>query len=339
MIERRHFLAKMAGLTAGIIMPYNSFTQGSTSYRDRLGEKLPLRKLGRTGENVTMLGLGGYHIGWTTEKDAVETIETALEGGIRFFDSAEAYGPHTSEDRYGKYLTPKYRDEIFLMTKTLAKDAKTAQEHLEGSLKRLNTDHLDLWQAHALASKEDVDTRIKNGVFDYMRKMKQEGKVRYIGFTGHTNAAAHAYLLGRLKDDGMLDTVQMPVNPVDAAHSVSFVKQALPLAKEHEYGILAMKTLAGGQFFSEKRQLDNVMWTTDDPVVPGRFSMVDTLNFSWSLPISVLITGASTKQMIQEKIKLAKQHMALGEQKRQNLVNKVVDISEAEKVEYYRNRG
>ena len=339
MIERRHFLAKMAGLTAGIIMPYNSFTQGSTSYRDRLGEKLPLRKLGRTGENVTMLGLGGYHIGWTTEKNAVETIEAALEGGIRFFDSAEAYGPHTSEDRYGKYLTPKYRDEIFLMTKTLAKDAKTAQEHLEGSLKRLNTDHLDLWQAHALASKEDVDTRIKNGVFDYMRKMKQEGKVRYIGFTGHTNAAAHAYLLGRLKDDGMLDTVQMPVNPVDAAHSVSFVKQALPLAKEHEYGILAMKTLAGGQFFSEKRQLDNVMWTTDDPVVPGRFSMVDTLNFSWSLPISVLITGASTKQMIQEKIKLAKQHMALGEQKRQNLVNKVVDISEAEKVEYYRNRG
>ena len=339
MIQRRHFLAKMAGLTAGIIMPYNSFTQGSTSYRDRLGEKLPLRKLGRTGENVTMLGLGGYHIGWTTEKNAVETIEAALEGGIRFFDSAEAYGPHTSEDRYGKYLTPKYRDVIFLMTKTLAKDAKTAQEHLEGSLKRLNTDHLDLWQAHALASKEDVDTRIKNGVFDYMRKMKQEGKVRYIGFTGHTNAAAHAYLLGRLKDDGMLDTVQMPVNPVDAAHSVSFVKQALPLAKEHEYGILAMKTLAGGQFFSEKRQLDNVMWTTDDPVVPGRFSMVDTLNFSWSLPISVLITGASTKQMIQEKIKLAKQHMALGEQKRQILVNKVVDISEAEKVEYYRNRG
>lgn len=339
MIERRHFLTKMAGLTAGIMIPYNSFSLESTSNRDRLGEKLPLRKLGKTGELVTMLGLGGYHIGWTTEKDAAETIETALEGGIRFFDTAEAYGPHTSEVRYGKYLTPRYRDEVFLMTKTQAKDAKTAQEHLEGSLNRLSTDRLDLWQAHAVTSKEDADARLKDGVFDYMRKMKQEGKVRYIGFTGHSNAEAHAYLLGRLKEEGMLDTVQMPVNPVDAAHSVSFVKQAMPIAKEQGYSILAMKTLAGGQFFAEKRQLENVMWTTDDPVVPGRFSMIDTLNFSWTLPISVLITGASTKQMIQEKIKLAKQHMALGEEQRQNLVNQVVDISKAEKVEYYRNRG
>jgi predicted aldo/keto reductase-like oxidoreductase len=225
------------------------------------------------------------------------------------------------------------------MTKSLAKDAKTAQEHLEGSLRRLNTDHLDLWQAHAVTSKEDADARLKDGVFDYMRKMKQEGKVRYIGFTGHTNAAAHAYLLERLKEVGMLDTVQMPVNPVDAAHSVSFVKQAMPIAKEQEYGILAMKTLAGGQFFAEKRQLDNVMWTTNDPVVPGRFSMVDTLNFSWSLPISVLITGASTKKMILEKIAIAKKHMSISQQQRQNLIDKVVDISEAEKVEYYRNRS
>jgi len=339
MIERRQFLVSLASLTAGIMIPYKDFAKDSVAQRDRLGEKLPLRKLGRTGEQVTMLGLGGYHIGWTTEKDAAETIEAALEGGIRFFDTAEGYGPNISEERYGQFLTPKYRDVIFLMTKTLAKDAKTAQEHLEWSLKRLNTDHLDLWQAHAVASKEDADARLKNGVFDYMRKMKQEGKVRYIGFTGHTNAAAHAYLLGRLKEEGMLDTVQMPVNPVDAAHTVSFVRQALPVAKEQEYGILAMKTLGGGQFFAEKRQLDNVMWTTDDPVVPGRFSISETLNFSWSLPISVLITGASTRKMVREKIKMAKQYMAINEQQRQQLIDKVVDISEAEKVEYYRNRS
>jgi len=339
MIERRQFLASLASLTAGIMIPYDSFSRKSISTSDRIGEKLPLRKLGRTNEQVTMLGLGGYHIGWTTEKDAAETIEAALEGGIRFFDTAEGYGPNISEERYGKYLTPKYRDVIFLMTKTLAKDAKTAQEHLEGSLKRLNTDYLDLWQAHAITSKEDADARLKDGVFNYMRKMKQEGKVRYIGFTGHTNAAAHAYLLERLNDEGMLDTVQMPVNPVDAAHSVSFVKQAMPVAKKQEYGILAMKTLAGGQFFAEKRQLDNVMWTTDDPVVPGRFAIPDALNFAWSLPISVLITGASTKQMIQEKIKLSKQYMSLSEQQRQKLIDKVVDISAAEKVEYYRNRS
>ena len=203
----------------------------------------------------------------------------------------------------------------------------------------MSTEYLDLWQAHAISSKEDADNRLKNGVFEFMLEAKASGKVRHIGFTGHTNAKAHAYLLERLKQEGYLETVQMPVNPVDAAHPVSFVKQALPLAFEQEYGILAMKSLAGGQFFSEKYQLDEKMWETDDPVVPDRIKLVDALNFVWSLPVSVLISGASTKKMIQEKIKLARKHMAINEQERQQLIDKVVDISLEEKVEYYRNRG
>jgi aryl-alcohol dehydrogenase-like predicted oxidoreductase len=304
-----------------------------------LGEVLPFRKLGKTGENVTMLGLGGYHIGWTTEKDAAATIEAAIEGGIRFFDTAEAYGPNISEERYGKYLTPRYRDEIFLMTKTLSRDAKTAQEHLEASLRRMKTDYLDLWQAHAIGSEEDVEERLRSGVFDFMQAAKASGKVRHIGFTGHTNAQAHVYLLEKLKDEDFLETVQMPLNPVDAAHPVSFVKQALPLAIEQGHGILAMKSLAGGQFFAEKRQLDNVIWETDDPVVPGRMSVADALYFVWSLPVSVLISGASTPEMVKEKIRLAGSFSTMSEDDRQQLVEKVVDISLEEKVEYYRNRG
>jgi aryl-alcohol dehydrogenase-like predicted oxidoreductase len=307
--------------------------------RDRLGELLPKRKLGRTGEKVTMLGLGGYHIGWTTEKDAEGTIEAALEGGIRFFDTAEAYGPHISEERYGKLLTPKYRDISFLMTKTLAKDAKTAKEHLEGSLKRLKTDYIDLWQAHAIASKEDADVRLDQGVFEFMREAKASGKVRYIGFTGHTNAQAHAYLIEKLGKEGMLDTVQMPVNPVDAAHSVSFVKQVLPAATSNQYGVLAMKTLAGGQFFKEKYELEKKMWETDNPVIPDHMKVKDAVNFVWSLPVTVLISGASTPAMIREKIQLAREEIKLDEQVRLRLIEKVAEISREEKVEYYRNRG
>ncbi|MBS0000154.1 MAG: aldo/keto reductase [Cyclobacteriaceae bacterium] len=339
MHERRNFLMKLAGLTAGILVPFPMIKGMPGPVRDRLGELLPLRKLGKTGVAVTMLGLGGYHIGWTTETDAEGTIEAALEGGIRFFDTAEAYGPHISEERYGKFLTPKYRDVAFLMTKTLAKDAKTAKKHLEGSLKRLKTDFLDLWQAHAIASKEDADTRLNEGVFDYLMEAKASGKVRHIGFTGHTNAGAHAYLLEKLKKEGYLETVQMPVNPVDAAHGVSFIKQALPLAVEQEYGILAMKTLAGGQFFAQKMELEKKLWETDDPVIPGRISLTEVLNFVWSLPVSVLITGASTPGMIREKVRLAREHMSLDKKRQQQLIEKVADISRQEKVEYYRNRG
>jgi predicted aldo/keto reductase-like oxidoreductase len=171
-----------------------------------------------------------------------------------------------------------------------------------------------------------------------MREAKESGKVRHIGFTGHTNADAHAYLLEQLQADGPFETVQMPVNPVDAGHPVSFVRQVIPKAFDMKYGILAMKSLAGGQFFAEKIEKDKTLWETDDPVVPGRISMKDTLNFTWSMPVSVLITGASTKAMVREKIELAKKHAAMNEADRQALIDKVVDLSMKEKVEYYRNR-
>ena len=117
MADRRTFLKSLAGATAGLSLANTSIGAESPK-SDRLGEVLPKRKLGRTGEYVTMLGTGGYHIGWTTERDAQEVIEASLEGGIRFFDTAESYSKGISEERYGKYLTPKYRDLVFLMTKS-----------------------------------------------------------------------------------------------------------------------------------------------------------------------------------------------------------------------------
>ena len=122
MTDRRMFLKSLAGVTAGLTLA--GATPAFKSENDRLGEVLPKRKLGRTNEYVTMLGAGGYHVGWTTERDAQEVIEASLEGGVRFFDTAESYANGTSEIRYGKYLTPKYRDLIFLTSKSTGKDAK-----------------------------------------------------------------------------------------------------------------------------------------------------------------------------------------------------------------------
>jgi uncharacterized protein len=330
-MKRREFMKSLVASTSALVVGCSA---ASNPVKDRLGELLPQRILGATGEKITMLGLGGYHIGWTTEKDAQETIEAALEGGIRFFDSAESYGPHISEERYGKYVTPNYRDLVFIMTKTTAKDAKTVQEHLDASLERLKTDYLDLWQVHSLRNPEDVDTRIDNGVLEVFQKAKESGKVKYIGFTGHSNPEAHRRMLEKTKDMGIFDTCQMPVNVMDSNYH-SFIKGVIPELQKQNIALLAMKTLADGRFFELKKRLDKIQWESENPVIPGRMSIEDALNFVWSLPVSVLITGAENAKLIKEKIALAKNFVEIGEEKRNQLIDAVADLTDG-KVEYYK---
>ena len=335
MEKRRQFLKKMTGLTAGIMVPIQQISFGKNIASDKWGTVLPKRKLGMTGEEVTMLGVGGYHVGWTTERDAQAVIEAALEGGIRFFDSAESYGPHTSEIRYGKYLTPKYREEIFLMTKSTAKDAKTMQKHLEASLKRMNTDYLDLWQVHSVADPNDVDTRIENGVFDVVMKAKEEGKVKHVGFTGHRNPKAHLRVLERTSDNPFFETIQMPINVIDANHD-HFIKSVLPVAIDRNMGVLAMKTMSDGRFFGKKQRLNDLVWESENPAIPGRLSIKEALYFVWSLPVSVLITGAENERFIKEKIKLAKGFSSFDSTQKSDLISKVSDLAKEGKVEYYK---
>ncbi len=152
-----------------------------------MGALLPQRKLGTTGAVVTNLGLGGGHITGVPEATAQAMIEKALEEGVRFFDTAVLYGNGISESRYGKHLTPKYRDVSFIMTKTLARDGDSARRDLDASLKRLNVESIDLWQLHALDTPEDVERRIQNGVLDAFQTAQESGKVKHLGFTGHTS--------------------------------------------------------------------------------------------------------------------------------------------------------
>ena len=331
MHERRDFLKQLAMLTGSLMLPVSSI---AGTNKDKWGEILPLRTMGKTGEKVTMLGLGGYHVGWTTEKNAQEVIEKAMEGGIRFFDTAESYDKGGSEVRYGKYLVPKYRDDVFIMSKSTAKDGLTAIQHLEDSLKRLKCDYIDLWQVHSLQTPEDVDNRIENEVLVVFEKAKAEGKVRHLGFTGHQNPFAHKQMLDKTADKDIFETVQMPINVIDS-HFHSFIKNVLPVAVDRNLGILAMKTLADGRFFGEKKMIDKIQWDSDDPIVPNYLSVKEALYFVWSLPVSVLITGAENKELLQEKIELATNFTKFSENDRVELVNKAFEKA-GNRVEYYK---
>ncbi|WP_372931750.1 aldo/keto reductase [Mariniphaga sediminis] len=332
MENRRTFLKSLAGLTAGLSLHSAAF--GKDAETDRLGEILPKRKFGRTGEYVTILGTGGYHVGWTTERDAQEVIEAALEGGVRFFDTAESYSSGVSEERYGKYLTPKYRDLIFLMTKTTGNDAKTVQEHLEGSLRRLKVDQIDLYQVHSIRTPQDVDNRIENGVLDVLLKAKEQGKIRHIGFTGHQNPFAHTRMLERTEESDLFDGVLMPVNVLDPSY-FSFTENVFPKALDRNLGIMAMKTLADGRFFAKKEQAN---WTSDDPVIPNYLSIKEAMYFAWSLPISVLITGSENATYMREKIALARSFTRFSEEQKTALIEKVRDIALTGKVEYFKKQ-
>lgn len=304
---------------------------------DVLGRLLPTRELGSSGIRVTCLGLGGFHIGWTTEALAQATIEVAIEEGVRFFDTAESYGPHTSEERYGRYLTPKYRDHIFLMTKSMAVDAATARHDIEESLRRLATDHVDLWQIHSLFTPEDVDARLQAGVLDVALKAREEGKIRNIGFTGHASPAAHLRMLERASGKGMpFLTCQHPVNPVDAAAEHSFLNQVLPRLQAAGIASLAMKTLADGRFFSRKIQAEKLTWESPNPIVPDTFSVAECIRFALSLPVSVVITGAENPDFLREKAAVTRAFHQMTGAERESLVGRATSHAIEGKVEYYK---
>jgi len=289
---------------------------------------LPKRSFGRTNESVTMLGLGGWHLGEMNERDAQATIERAMEGGVRFFDSAESYQNGGSERYLGKFLVPKYRDDIYLMSKTTAPNAKIARQHLEQSLKRLNVDQMDLWQMHAVTSPEDVDRRINAGLLDVMEQALVEGKTRHIGFTGHTDPAAHQRVL---EVTDIFHTVQCPVNVADV-HYKSFVLNVLPIVVERNMGVIAMKTLANGGFLggSTHGQHGN-----KPLVIPNRISIEDAIYFAWSLPVSVIVSGTDNINQLNEKITLARRFSSISEEKRLELIERVADMA-GRGVEFYK---
>ena len=173
-------------------------------------------------------------------------------------------------------------------------------------------------------------------MMDAVLKVKEAGKARHIGFTGHRNPYAHLRMMERFPEYSGFSTLQMPISVVDHASEHSFVNKTLPVALEHDLGLLAMKTLADGRFFSSKVMNGKTRWETDTQVVPDHVSIGDALHFSWSLPISVLITGAENQEMLKEKIQLAKDFGQLSEEEKTTILEKAAMAPDLEKVEYYK---
>ena len=249
---------------------------------------IPLRSFGRGGEQISALGLGGHHLGDAEdEATAIEIMHEAIAGGVTFFDNCWEYNRGKSENWMGKGLKGQ-RDKVFLMTKvcTHGRDAALATQMLEESLRRLQTDHLDLWQIHAVSFDNDPQLFIRpGGAAEALAKAKQQGKVRYLGFTGHKAPEMH---LKMLETGFPFDAVQMPLNPFDYSFH-SFEKMVLPELKRRNIAALGMKPLTG----------------KGDPITKGVIKVEEALRYAMSLPVATTITGMEKLEVLRQNLKIA----------------------------------
>lgn len=249
---------------------------------------IPLREFGKTGVKISALGLGGHHLGDAAdETTANQIVKEAIEGGVTFFDNCWEYNRGKSEIWMGSALKG-LRDKVFLMTKvcTHGRDASLATQMLEESLRRLRTDHLDLWQIHGVTFDNDPDLFIRNGgAAEALIKAKKEGKVRFVGFTGHKSPRIH---LKMLATGFPFDAVQMPLNPFDASFQ-SFETAVLPELGRRGIAALGMKPMTGKA----------------EPLKKVILSPEDALRYAMSLPVATTITGMDKLEVLRQNLKIA----------------------------------
>jgi aryl-alcohol dehydrogenase-like predicted oxidoreductase len=272
---------------------------------------LPERRFGRTGVMLPILGLGGWHLGDAgSERSARALLESALAEGIRFLDNAESYHGGTSESWLGSALASLgVRQQVFLMTKTYdlaARSRDSAARHLEGSLRRLRTDHLDLWQLHSVRSVDDVDNAFRRGgTMEYIVEAQRQGIVRYVGVTGHQDPVANLRALHYWDEGIRFDTMQMPLNPIDH-HQRSFERQVLPELVKRDIGVIAMKTSADGR------------------LLRGRVcTPAECHRYVWSLPVSLAVVGMERPSLVRENARRAREFSALSDAERRALLERV----------------
>jgi aryl-alcohol dehydrogenase-like predicted oxidoreductase len=282
-LDRRTFARTVAAVLAGLGLPAHG----------RGASTLPTRRLGRTGLQVPILALGGHHVGRAaSEADARLLVETAFEQGIRFFDNAESYQNGKAERWLGAALKG-VRPDVLIMSKTHPprdRSADSARRHLEGSLERLRTDYLDVWQLHSTKSVEDVDRAFRaGGAMEYIMRAKEEGLVRFVGVTGHVTPAAHRRALAYWDEGWQFDTFQFPINPIDY-HQRSFQRHVLVDIVARDIGVIAMKTSADGRLLRE-----------------GICTIEETLRYAWSLPVNVAVVGMERSDLVVENARIARE--------------------------------
>ena len=282
-------------------------------------EPVPLRRLGTTGVEVSALGLGGYHIGSIgTERQAISLIRMAIDEGITFLDNAWEYHEGKSETRMGKALAGGWRERAFLMTKccTHGRDGKTAMRQLEQSLKRLRTDYLDLWQIHEVVYATDPARHFApGGAAEALLKAKEQGKVRFIGFTGHKDPALH---LEMLSHEFPFDTCQLPLNCFDASFR-SFERRVLP--ELHAQGIapIGMKSLGDGRAVKKRA-----------------VSAAEALAYAMSLPVATTVSGIDSMRVLRQNLRVAQGFEPLSDIEMQRLRSRVSEVAHDGRFELYK---
>jgi aryl-alcohol dehydrogenase-like predicted oxidoreductase len=264
-----------------------------TSMRPSLaaGRDLPYRALGTTGERVSLIGVGGAHIGKQKEEsESIRIIRTAIDRGVNFMDNCWDYNDGQSEIRMGKALRDGYRKNVFLMSKVDGRTKESAATQIDESLRRLQTDHVDLMQLHEVIRFDDPDRFFApGGALEAFLAARKAGKLRYIGFTGHKDPDIHLYMLKvSAAHKFRFDTVQMPVNVMDA-HFRSFTNLVLPGVANLEIGVLGMKSMGDGVILKS-----------------GTATPTECLHFAMSQPVSVVITGIDSMPILDQAIEAAR---------------------------------
>jgi aryl-alcohol dehydrogenase-like predicted oxidoreductase len=253
--------------------------------QDQGAGTIPQRPLGRTGAKVSALGLGGHHLGdLKTVEEAIRLVHEAVDAGITFYDNCWEYWNGRAEDWLGRGLKGR-RNKAFLMTKvcTHGRDRQVGLRQLEQSLKRLQTDHLDLWQIHECVYDNDPERHFaKGGVIEALDQAKKQGKVRYVGFTGHKNPAIHLKMLSYKYP---FDSVQMPLNAFDASYR-SFQKKVLPEVIRRGMAALGMKSLGGN----------------GQPITQGVVTVAEALHYAMSLPVATTISGIDSLAVLRQNL-------------------------------------
>jgi len=282
---------------------------------------MKFRVLGQTGERVSIVGVGGFHLSKPDDPQlAIRIVRTALDNGINFLDNSWDYGEGESERRMGQALLDGYREKAFLMTKIDGRSAKGAAAQLEESLERLQTDHIDLLQFHEVIRMHEPDRIFApGGALEAVLRAREQGKVRYIGFTGHKSPAIHKHMLDVADQHGFrFDTLQMPLNVMDA-HYDSFEQAVLPIAVRKQMGVLGMKPMG-------------------DPFIlnTNTISARECLRYAMSLPVSVTITGIDSMMILKQALDVADGFEPLTLQERSALLARTANAARSGDSERYK---
>ena len=293
----------------------------ASSAGTRKGDML-YRTLGRTGETVSAVGMGGFHIAQhgLTEDDSIRLVRSAIDRGITFMDNSWDYNEGQSEIRMGKALKDGYRQKVFLMTKIDGRTKEVAARQIETCLERLQTDRIDLVQHHEIIRFDDPDRIFaEGGAMEAVLEAKKAGKIRYIGFTGHKDPHIHLYTLKvAAEHDFIFDTVQMPLNVMDA-HFRSFGQMVLPELVKQGIGVLGMKSMGDGVILKSK-------------VV----SPMECLHYALSLPTSVVITGIDKHEILDQAFEAAKTFKPMNRDQVSRLLAKTKEVAVAGKYELFK---